>query len=128
MTSRAHGVGMKNAILPAVVLVPFTVFSVFVIHEHGYFGFLDLVRGATWSTQVFFDLVISVFLVGTWIRSDARARGIAALPYLVALPFLGSIAALAYLVHRGLKAAPSRGSPPARADQQNESGWPQRRN
>ena len=48
------------------------------------------------------DLAIAIFLFAGWMRRDARQRGISATPYLVALPFLGSIAALAYLVRRGL--------------------------
>ena len=57
--------------------------------------------------QLLLDLFISLFLVGGWIRRDARERGIFATPYLVALPFVGSIATLAYLIHRGRKPAPS---------------------
>lgn len=94
-------------IVPALVLLPFTAFSVEVIAQHGYFGFLTLSLREPWALQMLLDLTICLFLVAGWIRRDARARGIVAWPYLLALPFLGSIGALAYLVHRSLFAAQS---------------------
>lgn len=101
--SRAGAIvtGMKK-MLPLVVLVPFAVFSTFVAVEHGALGFLTLALREPWAMQLLLDLTIALFLVGTWLRRDARARGIAALPYLVALPLLGSIAVLVYLVHRNV--------------------------
>ncbi len=87
-------------LLPALVLLPFTVFSVEVILHEGYSGFLTLAAREPWGMQMLLDLTIALFLVGAWIRRDARARGVNAVPYLVALPLLGSIAALAYLVRR----------------------------
>jgi hypothetical protein len=94
-------------IVPALVLLPFTAFSVEVIAQHGYFGFLTLSFREPWALQMLLDLTICLFLVAGWIRRDARARGIASWPYLLALPFLGSIGALAYLVHRNLFAGQS---------------------
>jgi hypothetical protein len=38
------------------------------------------------------------------IARDAKKHGIPALPYVVMLPFLGSIGALFYLVHRSIRA------------------------
>ena len=92
-------------ILPALLLVPFTVYSTLVIVEHGYFGFLTLAAREPWGMQMLLDLSIALFLLGAWLRRDARERGLPALPYLVMLPFLGSIAALGYLVHRGIGAS-----------------------
>lgn len=54
--------------------------------------------------QMLLDLTITLCLVGTWIRRDVRPQGIPALPYLLSLPLLGSIGALAYLAHRSVKA------------------------
>jgi hypothetical protein len=96
---------MKSALLPLAILVPFTIFSVEVILQHGYFGFVELARSNAWGMQLLLDLSISLFFIGSWIRRDAKSRGIVALPYLIALPLLGSIAALAYFVHRALKGA-----------------------
>lgn len=86
-----------------MILVPFTAYSLFVIAKNGYFGFLTLAAREPWAMQMLLDLLIALFLVGSWIRRDARERGIPAAPYLVALPFVGSIAALGYLVHRSVK-------------------------
>lgn len=99
----SHGMTMKK-LLPLAVFVPFTLFSTMVIARHGYFGFITLALREPWAMQMLLDLAIAVFMVGTWLRRDARSRGINAVPYLVALPFLGSVAALAYLVHRGYAA------------------------
>ena len=111
MTSRLHGLGMKK-ILPILVLLPFTVFSVEVILAKGYFGFLSVAAQEPWGMQMLLDLAIALFLVGAWIRNDARDRGLPSLPYLLLLPFLGSIGALAYLVHRAF-AAPATPATPA---------------
>lgn len=99
MTRRAHRKGMKK-IVPVVVLVAFSLFSVELAVKGGLEGWKSLVE--PWSLQVALDLVIACFLVGSWIRADARKHGINALPFLVALPFLGSIAALAYVVRRNV--------------------------
>lgn len=98
---------MKN-VLVALVLVGFTIFSVEVTLEQGYWGFVTLARREPWGMQILIDLSIALFLVGGWIRRDARERGLPWVPYLVALPFLGSIGALAYLVHRAIAGAKAR--------------------
>lgn len=99
-------------IVPALVLVPFALFSTLVILEHGYFGFITLSLREPWAMQMLLDLSIALFLVGAWMRRDARAHGIPVVPYLLLLPFLGSIGALGYLVHRNVAATRSvtRGS------------------
>ncbi len=111
MTRRCHILGMSKILL---VLVPFTVYSFVVIGRHGYFGFLTLAAREPWAMQMLLDLVISLVLVGAWIRHDAREKGISAMPYLVALPFVGSIAALAYLLHRNSR--PAIASPSTSSD------------
>ena len=108
MTSGHQSPAMSKALL---VLVPFTAYSLVVIARQGYFGFLTLAAREPWGMQMLLDLSIALFLIGTAIRRDARERGIPALPYLVALPFLGSISALAYLVHRSARSG--RGAPAA---------------
>jgi hypothetical protein len=90
-------------LLPLLVLLPFSAYSMFVVVEHGFTGFITLALREPWGMQMFLDLYIALFLVGGWIRRDARERGLPALPYLVALPFVGSVGALGYLVHRSLK-------------------------
>ncbi len=91
-------------LVPLAVFAAFTAFSVVVIVQHGYFGFITLALEKRWALQMLLDLFIALWLVGGWLRRDARARGIAAWPYLALMPFVGSVAALAYLVHRNLAA------------------------
>ena len=104
-------------LVPALVLASFTVFSAIVIARDGYFGFITLSLREPWALQMLLDLTIALFLIGAWMRRDARAHGVPVLPYLLLLPFLGSISALGYLVHRSAVAPRSvtRGSRPSTA-------------
>lgn len=98
---------MKNGspLVPMAILVPFTLFSGVCAWEGRADGLHALSH--PWAIQIALDLVISCFLVGGWIHRDARERGIAALPFLVLLPFVGSVAALLYLVRRAWAGSPS---------------------
>lgn len=95
---------MKKIAIPLLVLVVFSAFSLWVTAEKGYFGFLTLARDEPWGLQILLDLAIACFLYSMWMVKDARERKLPVAPYLVAMLFLGSIGALAYLVHRGLRA------------------------
>ncbi len=90
--------------LPVLVVLfaAFTAYSVFVTVTEGYFGFITLALNERWGMQVILDLFISLTIAWAWLRHDARNRGIVAWPYQVATFFLGSIAVLAYLIHREL--------------------------
>jgi hypothetical protein len=66
--------------------------------QNGIFFFAQVVRG--WPLRVMLDLYIALFLVGVWVRQDAKQHAINPWPYIAALPFIGSIAALVYLVRR----------------------------
>lgn len=88
----------SSPVLPLLVLVPFTALSVMCAIEGRADGLTALSH--PWAVQIALDLVISCCLVGGWMHKDARERGISALPFLVLLPFLGSISALLYLVRR----------------------------
>jgi len=87
-------------VLPLLVLVPFFAFSVLVAIEHGALGFLSVAGKEPWGLQMLLDLSIALFLVGGWLRRDAKKFGINAVPYLILLVLVGSIGALVYLVHR----------------------------
>jgi hypothetical protein len=101
---RAQGEVMKNIALPLTLLVGFTGFSLWLVAGESPIGFLTLARDEPWGLQVLLDLVLALSLFLTWMRRDARARGIPAWPYFVGTLLLGSPGALAYLVHRGLAA------------------------
>lgn len=95
---------MSRLALALAAFVAFTAYTLSVAAQHSLLGFLaDHARGG-WSLQVFLDLCVaagSFWVVGV---ADARARGIRPWPYLALTPLLGSIAILAYLVHRAAKA------------------------
>ena len=61
--------------------------------------------------QMLLDLVIALVLFTFWMFPDARKNGIPAWPYFLLILTLGSIGALAYLTHRGLRQG--RGQPEA---------------
>jgi hypothetical protein len=99
----------RKLILPLLVLLPFTAFSVWVSATQGYTGFLSLAGREPWALQMLLDLSISLFLFASWMRRDARERGLPFAPYVVLCVLLGSIGALAYLVHRALRAREAPG-------------------
>jgi Terpene cyclase DEP1 len=100
---------MKNLrrVLPLVVLLPFTAYSLWVVATRGYLGFITLAGREPWALQLLLDLTICCVLIVTWMVPDARARGIAVWPYLIATLFVGSIGPLAYLTHRAWRPRPA---------------------
>lgn len=102
MTTRAHLVTMRLPILVAV-FVAFTGWSISVAVSHGPIGFLTLALREPWAMQMLIDLAISLFVAWSWLRHDARERGINPVPYMIGTAFLGSPVVLAYLIHRELK-------------------------
>ena len=94
---------MTRIALAFAALAAFTVYTLTVAAQHSLLGFLaDHARGG-WSLQIFLDLCVAAacfWMVGV---PDARSRGIRAWPYVALTPLLGSVAILAYLVHRSVK-------------------------
>lgn len=90
---------MRFAIL-VVILVLFSGFSTLVTLDHGYSGFITLALREPWAMQMLLDLVIAFSLFISWMRRDAATRGLPFWRYAIGTVFLGSIGALAYLVHR----------------------------
>lgn len=95
---------MKKILVPLVALCAFSAFSLWVVATEGYFGFLTLARDEPWGLQVLLDVAIACFLYSIWMVRDARERKLPVAPYLVMMLFGGSLGALAYLVHRGVRA------------------------
>lgn len=87
-------------IVLVVVFVTFTVWSSTIAFSHGLLGFLTLAAKEPWAAQMLTDLGIALFVAWTWLRHEAKARGIPAWPYQVATVLLGSIGVLAFLIHR----------------------------
>ena len=89
------------------VFAAFSIYTAIVVVNHGYTGFIELALTGGWGAQIFIDLCIALTLFMVWLVPDARERGIRALPYIVGILATGSVAALAYLVHRTAKDAKS---------------------
>ena len=87
-------------ILAILLLVPFTLLTLYAVFDVGYLGIFDYHRYSSAGWQVFADLVVALILVSCWIFSDARARGKSPWPWLVLTLFTGSIGPLLYLVFR----------------------------
>ncbi|MEY3210224.1 MAG: hypothetical protein RIT28_705 [Pseudomonadota bacterium] len=88
-------------IIPHVVFIPFTIFSVFIVADQGFWALIEAHK-AGWGLQVFLDLVIAATISLTYIVPEAKQRGINPWPYVVGTVLLGSISLLAYLIHRAL--------------------------
>jgi hypothetical protein len=83
-----------------LVLISFSLFSVWVTWEVGYVGLWQAGFASPASLQILLDLCISAGLICLWIIADARQRGDNPWPWVVAVVLLGSVASLAYLIRR----------------------------
>ena len=88
--------------LLVVVFLVFTGLSTYLTVTEGYFGFLVIASRERWMVQVLTDLGISLTVAWAFLIPDGRKRGLPVWPYVGATAFLGSIAVLAYLIHREL--------------------------
>lgn len=84
----------------SLVLLAFGAFEAYAVWEHGVVGLFAAVLANSATTVAFVDLTIALGLVSVWMALDARERGIAVLPYLVATLALGSVGPLLYLIRR----------------------------
>ena len=87
-------------LVAALALAVFGAFSCWVVATQGYFGFIRLADREPWALQMLIDLVIASSFAVTWMVRDARKRGIASWPFVVATLLLGTIGVLAYCVRR----------------------------
>jgi len=95
---------MKLRLLSVVtVFAVFSIYSALIVLDYGYTGFIDLALTGGWAMQVFIDLCIALTLFSIWMFGDAKERGLPFSPYMITLLTLGSIGALAYLVHRTIR-------------------------
>ena len=83
--------------LAIILLVPFSILSVYAVLEVGYVGIFDYHRHSPAGWQVFADLVVALILVLSWMLPDAKKRGRNPIPWVVITLFLGSIGPLLYL-------------------------------
>jgi hypothetical protein len=83
-----------------LVLADFLAISAWAVSKVGVVGLFTGTIESPAAIVGLADLVICLGLICTWMVRDARARGVSALPYLILTPFLGSAAALLYLLRR----------------------------
>ncbi|MEM9195417.1 MAG: hypothetical protein AAGF12_39970 [Myxococcota bacterium] len=56
-----------------------------------------------WGAQLGLDLCIALGFGSAWLWQNAKARGVNPLPWVLAVPFTGSLAILVYAVVHGLR-------------------------
>ena len=97
---------LKNAAL-AFLYVDFLVLTGIAIAQHGITGIFAVGLQDTAGAQVFMDLCIALLIATGWLIGDARKRGLNPWPWVVATPFLGSIAPLTYVLYRAALPEPT---------------------
>jgi hypothetical protein len=94
----------KKEIVLWLVLADFTALTIYAVGSEGYFAFyeatLAFAANSIWGVQIVVDFVVALAIAMGWMIKDAREQGLPYLPYVVATFVLGSIAPLAYLIHR----------------------------
>lgn len=90
---------MRTLILLAVLLA-FGAYSAYAMSQVGYLGIWQAGFANPGALQVLLDLVIVCVLASAWMLVDARARGIAAWPFVLITLAAGSFGPLLYLVYR----------------------------
>jgi len=94
-----------RSVLLILVLTGFTALSAMALIDAGYFGIIRPHFQSWGGAQVFADLVILAVLACLWMRADARARGVAAWPFILITVFFGSFGPLMYLLVRAWRPA-----------------------
>lgn len=97
--------------LALLALVPFTAFTVWLVAEHGYFGFWRQATQDAVSWQVLLDLLLAQVMLFAMLRRDAAARGVRLWPWFVAALGIGSVSTLLYFIYTGLWATPAANHP-----------------
>jgi hypothetical protein len=95
----------------AFVLTDFLALNAYAVSRYGYLGFMREAVSTLAGVAVLVDLTIALTLVLSWLLNDARKRGIAASPYVVATLLLGSVGPLAYLLRTSGDASPVAAEP-----------------
>jgi hypothetical protein len=97
---RPHDVDMPRYLVPLLVLIPFTLFSTWLVIDTGYLAWIRLCGREPWALQLLLDLIIACATCVSFMIPDARARGLRVAPYVALVATLGSIGILAYLIRR----------------------------
>lgn len=92
-------------IVPAFLLLDFSVLTAVEIARHGYTGYLRIAFTNLSAGIILADLAIALLLVVAWMIHDARARKVSVWPYVVLTMVFGSVGPLAYLALRSRRSA-----------------------
>ena len=87
-------------ILTIVLLIPFSILTLYAVMDVGYIGIFDYHRHSSAGWQVFADLVVALILVSCWMIKDAKDTGRSPWPWLAITLTMGSIGPLLYLALR----------------------------
>lgn len=93
---------MARFSLALIALLTFTAYTLTVVANEGVAAIFELFDGR-WSQQLFIDLFIACGVCTFWIIPDAKKHGISPWPFVIALPFIGSVATLSYIALREWK-------------------------
>jgi len=92
---------MTRRTLAILILIPFSILSIYAVMKVGYVGIFDYHRHSPAGWQVFTDLVIACVLLLALIVPEAKRRGINYWPFVIITLFLGSFGPLCYFVYAG---------------------------
>ena len=93
--------------LAIVLLIPFSLLTLYAVLEVGYIGIFDYQRHSPAGWQVFIDLVVALVLILSWLVVDARKSGRNPWRWVGATLFLGSIGPLLYLALSSKQTSPA---------------------
>ncbi len=89
---------MTRRTLALLLLVPFSLVTLYALVEVGYLGVVRELLDGPASWQIALDLVVALVLVLSWMIGDARRHGRNPWPYVVLTLAMGSFGPLAYLL------------------------------
>jgi hypothetical protein len=91
VTQTKERVSWPSWLVPAVVVVPFAVWTALAIAKEGFFGFWPMLTGSHWGLQVWFDRLMSVTAAFYLLQNRARAAGMKSEVWVLVVIFTGSI-------------------------------------
>ena len=93
-SSRSLEATASSWMYPAALSVTFLIFSVVTIFSEGLFGFWHEHTQSLWGNQVWFDLLLAIGITWHLLLPEARALGMRATPWIVAICLSGCIGLL----------------------------------
>ena len=84
-------------LIPVLVVVPFAVWTGFVVAEEGLLGFFPIIMGSDWGLQIWFDRLMIVTAAFFLLQNRARAVGMKSEIWVLVVIFTGSIGLLLML-------------------------------